>query len=94
MADELLIDGGPDCPRCGEKGYPILWGMPIFDPDDPHQFDDVIIGGCCIVVSLDGRVANTGCQACGAQWCWEGQLDLGNDLDDDDTEDEDDFEDE
>lgn len=51
----LKLSKSGECPSCGTKGKPILYGLVLKKPSD-----DIVIGGCCI----SGDDNNFFCEAC------------------------------
>ena len=36
----------PTCPQCGERGVPLLFGLPIAEARDAESNGDLALGGC------------------------------------------------
>jgi hypothetical protein len=52
------------CPTCGERGVPIVYGMPTEATWAASERGEIAIGGCCLSLSEHRRA----CLRCGRQW--------------------------
>jgi hypothetical protein len=54
---------GPDCPRCGAAGVPVLYGFPMGDGlFEARERGEIVLGGC------QPRPENTACRTCRVRW--------------------------
>lgn len=53
-----------NCPRCGNRGQRIVWGMPTHDTHEAVEADpDLVLGGCCVEPTVTHQ-----CATCGNRW--------------------------
>ncbi len=55
---------GSDCPQCGSRGLPLVYGDPTPEMREEAQAGRVALGGC----ALDGGAPRWTCRSCGASW--------------------------
>ena len=73
MKREMLsnVNCKPDvCPKCGGNIVDIIYGEPSQGLYERFLRNEVILGGCCMVVDETGYISNPewGCVKCGRQF--------------------------
>ena len=54
----------PACPRCGEAGVPIVYGLPGAELQRQAERGSVALGGCILVEGAP----DWSCRVCGRRW--------------------------
>ena len=67
----INVNNRPDaCPQCGGNIVDIIYGEPNQELYEQSLRNEVILGGCCVVVDETGNMTNPewGCVKCGRQF--------------------------
>ena len=67
----INVNSRPDvCPLCGGKIVDIIYGEPNQELYEQSLRNEVILGGCCVVVDETGNMTNPewGCVKCGRKF--------------------------
>ena len=67
----INVNSRPDvCPQCGGNIVDIIYGEPNQELYEQSLRNEVILGGCCVVVDETGNMTNPewGCVKCGRKF--------------------------